>query len=127
MLNEDRKAAVAAYKERKVVTGIYLVRCGATGECWAGQAPDLSTIQNRIWFTLRHGSHRQRSLQAAWNTNGEGAFSFGEIERLDEKALEAGRERVLKARLAHWCAELGAEGVVRTAPSCSPLWRASTS
>ncbi|MBN9467468.1 MAG: GIY-YIG nuclease family protein [Bosea sp.] len=111
MLTEDRKAAVAAYKERKVVAGIYLVRCGATGACWAGQAPDLSTIKNRVWFTLRHGSHRQRSLQAAWNAHGEGAFSFEEIERLDEKALEAGRERVMKARLAHWCAELGADGL----------------
>ena len=111
MLTEDRKAAVAAYKERKVVAGIYLVRCGVTGECWAGQAPDLSTIQNRVWFTLRHGSHRQRSLQAAWQAHGEAAFSFERVEQLDEKALEAGRERVMKARLAHWCAELGAEAV----------------
>lgn len=111
MLNEDRKAAVAAYKERKVVAGIYLLRCGATGECWAGQAPDLSTIQNRVWFTLRHGSHRQRSLQAAWQAHGEAAFAFEQVEQLDEKALEAGRERVMKARLAHWCAELGAEGL----------------
>jgi len=111
MLKEDRKAAVAAYKERKVVAGIYLLSCLATGERWAGQAPDLATIQNRVWFTLRHGSHRQRGLQAAWNAHGEAGFSFGEVERLDDKALEAGRERVLKARLAHWCAELGAEAL----------------
>ncbi|CAN7581547.1 GIY-YIG nuclease family protein [Bosea sp. LjRoot237] len=111
MRHEDRRAAVAAYKERKVVAGIYLVRCLATGERWAGQAPDLSTIQNRVWFTLRHGGHRGRSLQAAWIAHGEGAFAFEEIERLGEKALEAGRERVMKARLAHWCAELGAEAM----------------
>lgn len=111
MRHEDRRAVVAAYKERKVVAGIYLVRCLASGECWAGQAPDLSTIQNRVWFTLRHGSHRGRSLQAAWTARGESAFVFEEIERLDDKALEAGRERVMKARLVHWCAELGAEAV----------------
>lgn len=111
MRHEDRKAAVAAYKERKAAPGIYLVRCLASGESWAGQAPDLSTIWNRVWFTLRHGGHRARSLQAAWNTHGEAAFAFEEVERLDEKALEAGRERVMKARLAHWCAELGAEAV----------------
>ena len=111
MRHEDRKVAVAAYKERKVVAGIYLLRCLVTGERWAGQAPDLATIQNRLRFTLRHGGHRQRSLQAAWTTHGESAFAFEEIERLDEKALEAGRERVMKARLAHWCAELGAEAV----------------
>lgn len=111
MRHEDRRAAVAAYKERKVVAGIYLVRCLASGESWVGQAPDLSTIQNRVWFTLRHGGHRGRSLQAAWNAYDEDAFAFEELERLDDKALEAGRERVIKARLAHWCAELGAQAV----------------
>ena len=80
MLTQDRKAAVAAYKERKVVAGIYLVRCGATGECWAGQAPDLSTIQNRVWFTLRLGSLRQRCLQAAWNAHGESAIALRVLE-----------------------------------------------
>ena len=107
----DRKAAITAYKERKTIAGIFVVRCAPSGEAWVGQAPNLETIQNRIWFTLRHGSHRGRSLQAAWATHGEDAFAFEEIERLDEKALEAGRERVMKARLAHWCAELGAEAV----------------
>lgn len=111
MRHEDRKAAVAAYKERKAAAGIYLVRCLASGESWAGQAPDLSTIWNRVWFTLRHGGHHARSLQAAWNTHGEAAFAFEELERLDEKALEAGRERVMKARLAHWCAEVGAQAL----------------
>jgi hypothetical protein len=111
MQREDRKAAIAAYKERKAVAGIYLVRCAAAGARWVGQAPDLSTIQNRVWFMLRHGGHRQRSLQAAWNAHREAAFAFEELEPLDEKALEAGRERVLKARQAHWCAQLGAEAV----------------
>lgn len=111
MRQDDRKAAIAAYRERKVVGGIYLLRCVASGEAWAGQAPDLATIQNRLWFTLRQGSHRQRSLQAAWAAHGEGAFAFEALERLDEKALEAGRERVMKARLAHWCAQLGAEAL----------------
>ncbi len=63
----DRKAAIAAYKERKTIAGIYVVRCAASGEAWVGQAPNLETIQNRIWFSLRQGSHTCRSLQAAWN------------------------------------------------------------
>jgi hypothetical protein len=28
----DRKAATAAYKERKTIAGIYVVRCTASGE-----------------------------------------------------------------------------------------------
>ncbi|MET4040164.1 hypothetical protein ABIC03_001849 [Bradyrhizobium sp. RT6a] len=44
----DRKAAIAAHKERKTVAGVYVVRCAASGEAWVGQAPNLDTIQNRI-------------------------------------------------------------------------------
>ena len=62
----DRKAAIAAYKERKPAVGIYLIRCRASGQCWIGASPTLDTIQNRHWFTLRQGSFPQPALQAAW-------------------------------------------------------------
>jgi hypothetical protein len=42
---EDRKAAIAAYKERKSVAGIYVIRCAASGEAWVGQAPNLDTFR----------------------------------------------------------------------------------
>lgn len=64
MNGRDRKAAVAAYKDRKVVAGIYAVRCVPTGQQWVGGAPDLSTVRNRIWFGLRLGSDPHPSLQA---------------------------------------------------------------
>ncbi len=71
MRAEDRKAAVSAYKEREVESGIYAVRCEASGEVWVGSAPDLSKIQNRLWFTLRQGTNTHRSLQStvecAWS------------------------------------------------------------
>jgi hypothetical protein len=35
MKASDRKAATAAYKEQKVVAGIYTVRCSASGEVWS--------------------------------------------------------------------------------------------
>lgn len=109
MRQDERKAAIATYKERKAAVGIYLVRCAATGEAWAGHALDLEAIGNRVRFTLRQGGHRHASLQAAWNVHGEAQFVVEEVERLDGDALAAGRERVLKARRAHWCAELGAQ------------------
>lgn len=44
MTGEDRKAAIAAYKERKVIGGVYAVRCAATGEVWVGRGgPTLPT------------------------------------------------------------------------------------
>ena len=78
---------------------------------WVGRAPDLATIENCLRFTLRHGSHRQRSLQAAWNAHGPDAFRFEALERLEDEDIVYVRDRVLKERLAHWQAKLGAEAI----------------
>ncbi len=55
MKTEDKKAARAAYKERKQVAGIFAIRCAPSGEVWVGQTLTLLTIQNRLWFMLTHG------------------------------------------------------------------------
>ncbi len=108
MTSLDRKAALAAYKERKVAAGIYRVRCLANGEMWLGQTPNLDKIENRIWFTLRQGSHRHRALQEAWRLHGAESFVLETVEALEEESDPYLRDRILKSRLAHWQAELGA-------------------
>ena len=107
----DRKAAIAAYKERKTAAGIYVVRCGATSEAWVGQALDLEKVPNRIWFTLRQGGHPCRTLQAAWNAHGATGLSFAECERLDEEEIGYVRDALLKERMLHWLSELKAEAI----------------
>jgi hypothetical protein len=111
MKREERKAAVAAYKEQKTIAGIYAVRCAASGQIWIGQAPNLATIQNRLWFTLRHGSDPHRDLQEAWTKNGGDSFSFEELERLADEELPHIRSATLKERQAHWRTKLNAETI----------------
>lgn len=108
---KEKKAAIAAYKERKVVGGIYAVRCRATDRRWVGRAPDLSTIQNRLWFALRLGTSPHRTLQVAWREHGGDAFVLEELERLDEEESAFIRDRTAKERHAHWCAALEAEEI----------------
>jgi hypothetical protein len=110
-MTSARKAAIAAYKERKPAAGIFVIRCKPSSEAWVGQTPDLQKIQNRIWFTLRQGSHPCRSLQAAWTAHGPDSFAFEECERLDEEDSAYVREALLKERALHWRTELGAEAV----------------
>ncbi|MBI5263079.1 MAG: GIY-YIG nuclease family protein [Bradyrhizobium sp.] len=110
-MSTDRKAAIAAYKERKTVAGIYAVRCAASGEVWVGQAPDIEKIQNRIWFSLRHGSHTCRSLQAAWRTQGPDGLKFEECERLEDEESSYVRNALLKERMRHWQSVLTAEAI----------------
>jgi hypothetical protein len=106
-----RKAAIAAYKERKSVAGIFVIRCQASSEAWVGQTPDLEKIQNRIWFTLRQGSHTCRSLQAAWTTHGPDSLTLEACERLEEEETAYIRDAFLKERVLHWRKQLGAEAV----------------
>ena len=108
MRTEERKAAVSAYKERKVEGGIYAVRCKASNEAWVGGTPDFSRIQNRLWFTLRQGASTHPSLQSAWNSNGFDAFDFEIVERLDEEPVSYVRNRVMRERLAWWAEQFRA-------------------
>ncbi len=110
-MTSDRKAAIAAYKERKTVAGIFAIRCKASSHVWVGQTPNLDKIQNRIWFTLRQGSHTCRTLQAAWTTHGPDSLTFEECERLDDEETAYIRDALLKERTLHWRKELGAEAV----------------
>ena len=107
----DRKTAIAAYKERKTIAGVYVVRCLATSELWVGQSPNLEKIQNRIWFTLRQGSHTCQSLQAAWTAHGPDSLTFAECERLEEEEIPYVRDALLKERALHWRSQLGAKTI----------------
>jgi hypothetical protein len=107
----DRKAANAAYKERKTVAGIFVIRCTATSETWVGQSPNVEKIQNRIWFSLRQGAHTCRSLQSAWTAHGPEALTFGECERLEEEEIAYVRDALLKERVLHWRTKLSAMAI----------------
>jgi hypothetical protein len=110
-VTSDRKAAIAAYKERKIIAGIYVVRCTASSETWVGQSPNLEKIQNRIWFSLRQGNNPCRSLQAAWTAQGPDALTFAECERLEEEEIAYVRDARLKERALHWRSQLGAMAI----------------
>lgn len=108
MKRADRKAAIAAYRKREIAAGIYAVRCVPTGATWVGQSPDLSKIQNRLWFTLRLGNSTHRSLQEAWRAEGADAFTFEILERLEDEEIDYVRARLLQERLSHWADKLQA-------------------
>ncbi|GAB5375946.1 MAG: GIY-YIG nuclease family protein [Acuticoccus sp.] len=108
MKGEARKAAINVYRDRKVVAGIYAVRCAASNEVWVGRAPDVPAIGNRLRFELGQGAHRHRAMQDAWRRHGADNFSIDLVERLDPDDLGLAMNRVLKARHAFWVEELGA-------------------
>jgi hypothetical protein len=104
---EDRKAAIAAYKKRSSIAGIFAVRCAGSGQVWIGQTLNLETVQNRIWFSLRAGGHANADLQKAWSAHGAKDFSFEQLERLKDEELAYVRDKLLREREIYWCAALG--------------------
>lgn len=89
----------------------FAVRCAASGEVWIGKTPNLDTIQNRFWFTLRQGAHPNRGLQRAWSAHGETSFAFEVLERLPDEAASYSRDVLLQERLSHWQINLNALAV----------------
>jgi hypothetical protein len=104
----DKRAAKAAYRERKSVAGIYAVRCAATGQVWVGHTPTLDTVRNRLWFTLRQNNHIGADLQRAWAEHGADSFTFEVLEPVKDDDLSYTGDGALKARAAAWRAKLGA-------------------
>lgn len=111
MKSEARKLAIADYKKRPSVAGVFAIRCRATGEVWVGQALDLEKIQNRIWFMLGMGNHRNAELQRAWSVHGEVNLSLETLERIEDEELAYVRDTLLKERVQHWRTQLNASAV----------------
>jgi hypothetical protein len=102
MKTSNRKAVIAAYKERKRRPGVFAVHCAARHEIWVGSAADLATIQNRIWFGLKHGGNGNAALKAAWAAHGEAGLRFEILEEIDaeDDPHLAGKQLLRLAK--HW-------------------------
>lgn len=107
----DRKASIAAYKERKRNAGVFAIRCLPSGETWVGSAPDLGTIQNRIWFTLKHGGNNNAALKAAHAAHGEAGLRFETLEAIEDEEDDYIRGKILASRAAHWREKLAGQPV----------------
>jgi hypothetical protein len=104
----DKREARKEFKTRITPKGVFSIRCTVSGEVWVSASDHLNSEQNGSWFLLRGGLHHNKSLQAAWNTHGEGAFEYGILENLDEDVLPLLLKDVLRERQKHWETKLGA-------------------
>lgn len=109
MERQDRRAAIAAYKERGAAWGLFVVQCTATGQAWVGGSRHVDTQKNGLWFALRLGSAPFAKLQAAWTAHSETDFRFEELDRLAVDHPPLGRADELRRRQRLWAMRLQAE------------------
>ncbi len=77
-----------------MAAGIYAVRCG--GKVFVGQSPNLASVENRLRFTLAHGTHPNRALQSAWVVSGGTRLRIEIVETWRRRRMPicaAGRSR----------------------------------
>lgn len=108
-----RRELLRDYKEKKTVTGVYVVRCAPTGQVWAAGSRNIDSQENSLWFGLRTGGHPNKAMQAAWAAHGEAGFSFEVLERIEAGELTPlGLADLIKSRERHWLAAVGATKAV---------------
>ena len=109
MQSSEKKEAVRKFKERKVLLGIYAVRCTISGRVWVGSARNLDAAKNRIWFGLRNGGYIEKDLQQEWNAQGEPSFEYEILEALEGDLHPLAVNDLLKQKCNHWVAQLAAK------------------
>lgn len=72
------------YKETKVDAGVFMIKNTINQKMFIASTRNLKTI-NGQQFSLRMGSHINKSLQEDWNQFGEDAFTIEVLETLQEK------------------------------------------
>ncbi len=96
------------FKERKPLLGVYAVRCTESGRVWVGASRNLDATRNGLWFSLRHGSHREQGLQEEWNVQGEPGFQYEVLEKFED-VLPLAAADLFSERRKHWTTQLGAQ------------------
>src|SRR5258708_6558757 len=107
----DKREARREFKSKITPKGVFALRSTAPQDVWVGASDPLNSERNGLWFMLRGGLHQNKILQAAWNAQGEQAFTFDVLEALDDDISPLLVKDTLKERQKHWEKELGAAPV----------------
>lgn len=109
---ERKKELRAAYKERPVTGGVYVIRCRPTGRVFLYAAPNPQGQQNRFDFSVSTGVCVHAALAADWRAHGSAAFTFAVLETLEMGPTQSTQD--FHADLAVltdiWREKLSAEG-----------------
>ena len=82
---KSRKELNREYVERVKPAGVFQVKNLANGKVLLGSSLNLEGSLNKHRFTLKIGSHTNKSLQADWNESGPEQFAFEVLEEVVRK------------------------------------------
>lgn len=92
MDKQNKKELAAAYKERKVVGGIYGIVNSGNGKMLLLSTCDMQGSRNRFEFSKKTGSCINLKLREDWQKYGNMAFDFTVLEELTKKESQTDQE-----------------------------------
>src|ERR1700694_4202838 len=82
----ERKAISKAYRERRMLGGVYTITNVVTGKYLLDHAADLASVRNRFQFAVTMNSAAHPKLRADWQALGAEAFRLDVREELEQGA-----------------------------------------
>jgi len=81
-----RRALARQARDAFPPMGVYAIRDHATGTVRVATSGNVPGAINRARFELRHRSHKDKALQAAWDRDGPERFSFEVLALVKERS-----------------------------------------
>ena len=87
-MNAQKKELIAAYKERKVVGGVYAIKNTLSGRRMIEATTDMCGSKNRFDFAQRNNLCVNKKIEAEWKKLGAGSFAFEVLEELEKEPAQ---------------------------------------
>lgn len=81
----SKRDATKAYKERKVVGGVYMITNTVNGKYILGHAANLEGVRNRFQFAVTTGAAVDPRARVDWMKDGAQAFRLDVLEELEQQ------------------------------------------
>ncbi len=92
METQSKKELKENYKNRRVVGGIYGIKCNANDRIWIKSTKNMAGQQNRFSFAVATNSCPEPAMQDDWKAYGAKSFSFVVLEEIKKGENQTDRE-----------------------------------
>ncbi|WKY47513.1 GIY-YIG nuclease family protein [Eubacteriaceae bacterium ES3] len=89
---ERKKVLKEDYKNKRVVGGIFGIRCKGSDQVWLKSTMDLAGQKNRFEFSVKTNSCPEPAMLKDWKSFGKESFSFEVLEELEKNESQSDRE-----------------------------------
>ncbi|TYC83614.1 GIY-YIG nuclease family protein [Acetobacterium wieringae] len=92
METRSKKELKENYKNRRVVGGIYGIKCSGNDRIWIKSTPNMVGQQNRFGFAVATNSCPEPAMLEDWKAYGAKSFSFVVLEEIKKGETQSEAE-----------------------------------